>query len=135
MKWGNYIGAIIIIVFCFTVLFCGAVSVFSQDAGQQLNTGQSLATAIISSLKVLEQQIMQSGNESENLSDKLPQLEQQLERSENLAKQLGNLVDDQQTMYKVSLRKWKLSFFGLIGLLVVYNLLKAYLRTKGIRLW
>ena len=102
----------------------------AQDAAPSLSEGRTIAVSIISDLNQLMQEITLLKNESEHWSDRLETLETKLSNSERLVNVLGMLVDDQQTLYKASLRKWKLLFYGLIGLLLVYNILKAFLRLK-----
>ena len=56
MKWENYMGAVIIIAFCFVVLFCGGSAyLFSQDASQdplslqQTNLSSQVRSALLES--------------------------------------------------------------------------------------
>jgi len=143
MSWKKCVIAFVLVsCFCF-------VPSFSQDA-EQLGMGAKLAGQIISNLQALKQLTMQSENESITLSENSTKLEAQIDSSldsskeqdqrfvrlTNLVQQLGYLVDDQQHLYKKSLNKWQLWFFGLIGLLVAYNTLKVFLKLKfKIHLW
>ena len=100
------------------------------DAPPRQAEGQTLAASIILNLQALKLQITQLESESESWNERLRMLEQQLENSGRLASVLGMLADDQASLYRKSLNRWKLCLFGLIGLLTAYNILKIFLRLK-----
>lgn len=128
------------------ILFLSApfVALFAQPDASQLDTGMLIVSRIISSLNqltLLNGQLMTesdslSGNSLtqenliiDSLSDSKKR-ETPLAQLENLAAQLGNLVDDQKTLYEASLRKSRFWLFGSNGLWIVLFFLSHYLRGK-----
>lgn len=132
MKWALFAVALYLLL----SLFAPPRYVFAQDAKLQTSDGRTIAESIMSNLRLLRLQITQLESESALLSGSLQTLDQQLRNSERLVSVLGQLVDDQLALYRKSLNKWRLLLFGLIGLLVIYNALKIYLRLAlKIRIW
>ena len=137
MKWW----VLFAIVLYFISVFAPLYWVFGQDA-QQLNP-LSLSQSIMSNLQQLKQlntQLMSESQASKERSERAEALmmmqDQKLAISENLVRQLSMLVDDQMILYKIRLNRLRLYIGGLLGLIAVYNALKAFLKFKfKIRIW
>jgi len=136
MKW-----VLIAVVLSLCAVFAPLYYVFGQDAPQQ--NPLILSQSIILNLQQLRQLNTQLMNESQTSKERSERAEalmmkqdQKLATSENLVKQLSMLVDDQMILYRKHLNRLRLYIGGLVGLIAVYNILKAFLRFKfKIKIW